>query len=281
MTPVALHHSAFQLHTETEEAHTHHVVLCVRSTNDVIAHFWVPDAPHSADIEWALIDDAMPPSDVLYLFCCLHFAADSSVHTMVFSRRDLPQMVCLPPPPVMVSIEHTLSLWSPPLRVRMLVEACILALPIWQAWKVHGELSYFDGVISMETVPEDLAEDSIAAVQTWLQDQDTGPLKQQNSEYQRLHWPMLEDEWTCPQNVYYSLFSAKNLLCAAISGDVADALTCIRQAVAARATDEIDTYLGPEFVGAFLQAWWRKVVAISMDQCPTSGVPTTDHSALS
>ena len=98
---------------------------------------------------------------------------------------------------------------------------------------------------------------------TWLADGDTTPLAGYMGEYRSLHWPMLEDEWTVPTNVYYSLFAPCNLAdCARNDGDLAAALVCIRQATAARATNGQDQFLGEPFRKAFFLGWWHACVRI-------------------
>jgi len=148
-------------------------------------------------------------------------------------------------------------------RIRLLVEACELAVPIWHDWAGSADLTYYDGIMSMDAVPQDLTEATIAAVKTWLEDGIEAPLEAQSSKYRQLHWPMLEDELVIPQNVYYSAFAACNLArCALGGGDLDLALVCMQQATAARATNASDAFLGEPFRRAFLLAWWRACLRV-------------------
>ena len=144
----------------------------------------------------------------------------------------------------------------------MLVEACELAVPVWGDWAKTGELAYFDGCF-MSAVSDTLAESTIAAVRRWLEAGDTAPLESKSREYRAQHWPMLEEEWAVPDNVYYSLFAPCNLArCALKGGDMELALVCIRQALAARATNHTDGFLGEPFRRAFLLEWWRRALGV-------------------
>jgi hypothetical protein len=175
----------------------------------------------------------------------------------------------VPHPPRIETSQALLGSVSVKTRVRLLVEACTIALPVWATWAKVGDLSYFNG-IGMSHVRHDLAEATIAAVTTWLDDGDPAPLSPLIGEYHGLHWPRLEDEWTCPENVYYSLFAPCNAAdCARSDGDLKLALVCIQQATAARATNGDDDFLGEPFRKAFLLAWWRACLRVL---CADEGV---------
>ena len=98
---------------------------------------------------------------------------------------------------------------------------------------------------------------------TWLEDGDPKPLTAWSGEYRSLHWPMLEDNWSVPPNVYYGLFAPCNLVdCALEDGSLTAALTCAQQATAARATNAQDQFLGEPFRKAFFLAWWRACLQV-------------------
>ena len=79
-----------------------------------------------------------------------------------------------------------------------------------------------------------------------------------------LFWPLLRRlVRLVPPNVYYALFAPCNLLDCALEGGSPDAaLTCLRQATAARATNAQDTFLGEPFRKAFFLAWWRACLRV-------------------
>jgi hypothetical protein len=227
------------------------------------------EPPPWGDLRITVKDDALALSDAIFLLSVLLLADH---HQDAFLQRSHPwrfvdgrseRRLELPHPPRIETAQAMLASVPVATRIRLLIEACQLAVPVWTAWADGGDRSYFDGVMAMGTVPHDLAEATIAAVTTWLDDGDPAPLQRWSSEYGSLHWPMLEDNWTVPQNVYYSLFAPYNLVdCALGGGSLEAALTCIRQATAARATNAQDHFLGETFRNAFFLAWWRACLRV-------------------
>lgn len=277
MVQVSLAPERFALQTSGAPGSSTSFTLLEVATETPLARFRTLQRPTSGpetqraqektNIEWEALTEHHPHSDLLYLFSMLYFVEAcgnrhlDTISAVSFHHKGGPQ-VSLPHPPQMKTVKALLSRWPLPLRVACLVEACELGVPIWTEWARSGELSYFDGVMSMASVNPRLAEDTIEAARRWLKDGEEEPLRGQLAAYRALHWPRLEDEWTCPENVYYSLYAPNNLAEAAIKGKASDALVCLQQAVAARATDGRDRFLGAPFVRAFLVEWWRRVVAL-------------------
>lgn len=224
-----------------------------------------PTHPHE-HIEYSVAEPGLPLSDAVFLISVLFFTehlGNQHLHSplrLTFVSPHRP--VTVAHPPRIETTEALLGGLSVPDRIAVLVAACEIAVPVWRDWAQAGELTYFDG-LGMSAVSSTLAQSTIAAVRGWLKDGDTGPLQAQSSEYRALHWPMIEDEWAVPQNVYYSLFAPCNLArCAIKGGDIELALVCIRQATAARATNRQDDFLGEPFRRAFLLEWWRAALGL-------------------
>lgn len=227
------------------------------------------EVPPWGDVTVTVVDEALALPDALFL---LSVVLLTEHHRDAFLHRAHPwayvdtrtqRRVELPHPPRIETSQALVGSVPVPARVRLLIEACELAVPIWTAWARVSDLTYFDGIMAMGSVPQQLAESTIAAVRTWLEDGDPAPLQRWSGEYRSLHWPMLEDNWTVPQNVYYALFAPCNLVdCVLEGGSVTAALTCIQQATAARATNARDTFLGEPFRKAFLLAWWRACLRV-------------------
>lgn len=207
--------------------------------------------------------------DALYLVSVLLFEGH---HGNAFLHRDHDWDVVdersgrhldVPHPPRIETVRALLGRRSAETRIRFLLEACALAVPVWTGWAASADLTYYDGIMSMDAVPQDLAEATLEAGRRWLDDGDPASLERAVSAYRALHWPMLEDELVLPPNVYYSAFAARNMAsCALSGGDLDDALTCVQQALAARATDAHDTFLGEPFRRAFLLQWWRACLGV-------------------
>lgn len=219
--------------------------------------------PPFGDLSFAVEDPQLPLPDALFLLSVLLLTEHHQdaflhrTHPWRFVDATTERVFRLPHPPRIETAQALLGSVSVTTRVRLLVEACQLALPIWTEWARGGDLTYFDGM-GLSAVRHDLAEATVAAVSCWLDDRDAAPLSALMGQYHGLHWPMLEDEWSCPQNVYYSLFAPCNAAdCARADGDLEAALVCIRQAAAARATNGADEFLGEPFRKAFFLAWWR------------------------
>lgn len=219
-----------------------------------------PEGHVHVDIE----DPAVTLPDAILLVAVLLFTehhADAHLHRphdWCFVHGSTARRYQVAHPPRIEAVQALLARLPVATRVRLLVEACELAVPIWRDWAETGDLTYFDGVMAMDAVPRDLAEATIAAVKQWLDDADPAPLEAFSGAYRRLHWPMLEDEWVIPHHVYYSLFAPCNLArCALAEGDLSLAQVCMQQATAARATNGADEFLGEPYRRAFLLAWWR------------------------
>jgi hypothetical protein len=227
------------------------------------------DAPPWGDVTWTAIDPALVPSDAMFLLSVLLLTERHQdaflhrAHPWGFVDATTQRRYDLPHPPRIETSQALVGSVPVPIRIRLLIEACQIAVPIWTEWAKDGGLSYFDGIMAMASVPHDLAEATIAAVRTWLEDGDPKPLEGWSGEYRSLHWPMLEDEWEVPPNVYYSLFAPCNLVqCALSGGSLSHALVCIQQAAAARCTNAQDTFLGEPFRKAFFLAWWRACLRV-------------------
>ena len=225
-------------------------------------------APPWGAVSFTVEDPALTVSDGLFLLSVLLLTEHHQdaflhhTHPWRFVDATTQRSFSLPHPPRIETSQALLGTVSVTTRVRLLVEACAIAVPVWTAWAKRGDLTYFSG-ISIEAVRHDLAEATIAAVTTWLDDGDPAPLSPLIGEYHGLHWPRLEDEWTCPENVYYSLFAPCNAAdCARSDGDLKLALVCIQQATAARATNGDDQFLGEPFRKAFFLAWWRACLRV-------------------
>ncbi len=220
-------------------------------------------------LELTRLDPALSFSDAVFLATtCLLTGRHHDVflhlpHLWRFVDHASGQQVDVPHPPRIETVWALLARLDLPTRIRVLVEACELAVPVWTRWAATANLRYFDGIMSMAMVDQDLAESTIAALWGWLADGDTTGLERRSGDYRALHWPMLEDEWTCPDNVYYSLFAPCNAARSALAdGDLDLAFTCLRQAAAARATSAADEFLGEPFRRAFLLAWWRACLRV-------------------
>ncbi len=250
--------------------------VSARADSRVVLRFSADAAPESAsgsaaggappwgDITVTVTDGSLALPDALFLLSVLLLTEQHQdaflhrAHPWGFVDAPTQRRFALPHPPRIETSQALLGSVPVPTRIRLLIEACELAVPIWTAWAKHGDRGYYDGVMAMGVVPHNLAEATIAAVRTWLDDGDPAPLTRWIGEYQSLHWPMLEDNWSVPPNVYYGLFAPRNLAdCALEGGNLATALTCIQQATAARATNAQDTFLGEPFRKAFFLAWWR------------------------
>lgn len=227
------------------------------------------EVPPWGDVTVTVTDEALGLPDALFLLTVLLLTEH---HRDAFLHRAHPWAYVdartrrrfeLPHPPRIETSQALLGSVPVPTRVRLLIEACELAVPVWTAWAKVGKLLYFDGIMAMSSVPQRLAESTIAAVRTWLEDGDPKPLTACSGEYRSLHWPMLEDNWSVPPNVYYGLFAPCNLVdCALEGGSLTAALTCIQQATAARATNAQDHFLGEPFRKAFFLAWWRACLQV-------------------
>lgn len=227
------------------------------------------DEPSWGDLTVTSTDEALAFSDAVFLLSVLLLTQhhrDAFLHRargwgFVDARTE--RRFEVPHPPRIETSQALVGSVPTATRIRLLIEACEIAVPIWTAWARIGKRTYFDGIAGMAVVPHDLAEGSIAAVRTWLEDGDPKPLQLRSGEYRALHWPMLEDNWEVPQNVYYSLFAPCNLVaCALADGSLPAALTCVQQATAARATNANDAFLGEPFRKAFLLAWWRACLRV-------------------
>lgn len=227
-----------------------------------------PSPPWGA-VSFTVADPELAVADAVFLLSVLLLTEH---HQDAFLHRSHPwryveastgRTLSLPHPPRIETAQALLGSVPVATRVRLLVEACTIAVPVWKDWAKSGRLTYFDGIMSMAAVRHDLAQATLEAVSGWLEDGDPAPLEAFIGEYRSLHWPMLEDEWTCPENVYYSLFAPCNAAeCARADGDLDLALVCIQQATAARATNEADDFLGEPFRKAFLLAWWRACLRV-------------------
>ncbi|MCA9576683.1 MAG: hypothetical protein R3B40_08845 [Polyangiales bacterium] len=222
-----------------------------------------------AHVSFTMVDDALSVPDALFLLSVLwltDYHADAFLHesrSFEFVDARSGQAIALPHPPRIETSQALLAALPLAARLRALLAACELAVPVWSAWARTGDLTYYDGIMSMASVPARLAESTLAAVARWLEDGIPEPLAEQLSAYRSLHWPMLEDNWSVPPNVYYSLFAPRNLAdCALEGGDLDAARVCLQQATAARATNALDEFLGEPFRKAFLLGWWRACVHI-------------------
>ncbi len=252
--------------------------IAARADRRVVLRF-SGESPPWGDLQVTVTDPALELADALFLVSVLLLTEhhqDRFLHRPQrwgFVDAHTQRRVELPHPPRIETAQALLGGLPVPTRIRLLVEACQIAVPVWTAWARSAELVYFDGVMSMAAVPQDLAEATIASVRTWLADGDPSPLARWRAEYRSLHWPMLEDEWEPPPNVYYSLFAPCNLVdCALDDGSLSAALVCIRQAAAARATDTEDNFLGEPARKAFFLAWWRACVRVLLAE-PPGGPP--------
>lgn len=227
------------------------------------------EAPPWGDVTVTVVDQALALPDALFLLTVLLLTEHHQdaflhrAHPWAYVDARTQRRFELPHPPRIETSQALLGSVPVPTRVRLLIEACELAVPVWTAWAKGADLTYFDGVMAMSSVPRKLAESTIAAVHTWLEDGDPKPLTAWSGEYRSLHWPMLEDNWSVPPNVYYGLFAPCNLVdCALEDGSLTAALTCVQQATAARATNAQDQFLGEPFRKAFFLAWWRACLQV-------------------
>lgn len=232
----------------------------------------------SGHVVFEIKDPAIAVSDAIFLVAVLLFTEhhkDAYLHRAqdwCFVHSSTQRRYEVAHPPRIETAQALLERLPVPTRIRLLVKACEIALPIWRDWATSGDLSYFDGIMAMDTVPQDLAEATIAAVKMWLEDGTPDVLKAQSAAYQRLHWPMVEGEWVVPQNVYYSAFASCNLArCALAAGDLELALVCMQQATAARSTNATDQFLGEPFRRAFMLQWWRACLSVLCPANPTEG----------
>jgi hypothetical protein len=235
-------------------------------------------APRWGEVSFTIEDPELAVEDALFLLSVLLLTEHHQdaflhrTHPWRFVDATTQRAFSVPHPPRIETSQALLGSVSVPTRIRLLVEACRIGVPVWTAWAKGGDLSYFDGIMAMAAVPQDLAEATVAAVTTWLDNGDPAPLAASVSEYRSLHWPMLEDEWSVPGNVYYSLFAPCNAAdCARSDGDLKLALVCVQQAAAARATNADDDFLGEPFRKAFFLAWWRACLRVL---CAGEGVVT-------
>ncbi|MFT5681207.1 MAG: hypothetical protein ACI8RZ_002113 [Myxococcota bacterium] len=225
-------------------------------------------APPWGDVSFTIEDPELSVADGLFLLSVLLLTEHHQdaflhhAHPWCFVDATTQRSFSVPHPPRIETAQALLGTVPVKTRVRLLIEACNIAVPVWTAWARHGDLGYFNGM-SIESVRHDLAEATITAVTDWLSDGNPAPLSPLIGHFHGLHWPMLEDEWTCPQNVYYSLFASCNAAdCARANGDLKLALVCIQQATAARATNGDDDFLGEPFRKAFFLAWWRACLRV-------------------
>jgi hypothetical protein len=126
-------------------------------------------------------DGSLALPDALFLLSVLLLTEH---HQDAFLHRTHPWMYVdaptqrrfeLPHPPRIETSQALLGSVPVPTRIRLLIEACELAVPVWTAWAKGADLTYFDGVMAMSSVPHKLAESTIAAVRTWLEDGDPKP----------------------------------------------------------------------------------------------------------
>jgi hypothetical protein len=283
---LALNPADYVLTLHDPQVATHHASgfsgeVATRADQSVVLRFSADAAPGSSptstvgepppwgDVTVTVTDGSLALSDALFLLSVLLLTEH---HQDAFLHRTHPWMYVdaptqrrfeLPHPPRIETSQALLGSVPVPTRIRLLIEACELAVPVWTAWAKGADLTYFDGVMAMSSVPRKLAESTIEAVRTWLEDGDPAPLQSWSGEYRSLHWPMLEDNLTIPENVYYGLFAPCNLVdCALEGGNLTAALTCIQQATAARATNAQDHFLGEPFRKAFFLAWWRACLRV-------------------
>lgn len=221
------------------------------------------------DVTVAATDETLAISDALFLLTVLLLTEHHGdtflhrTHRWGFVDARSQRRFELPHPPRIETSQALVGSVPVATRIQLLIEACEIAVPIWADWAKNGDRTYYDGIMAMSVVPHDLAQASIAAVRTWLEDGDPAPLQRWSGEYSSLHWPMLEDNLTIPQNVYYGLFAPCNLMdCALQGGSLPAALLCIQQATAARATNAQDTFLGEPYRKAFFLAWWRACLRV-------------------
>ena len=221
-------------------------------------------------------DPELALSDAVFLVAVLLFTDHHGneyldrPHDWAFVHRSTNRRFEVAHPPRIETVQALLARLPVTTRIRLLLEACEIAVPIWRDWAGSANLRYYDGIMAMDAVPQDLAEATISAVETWLEDAIGAPLEARSAAYRRLHWPMVEDELVIPQNVYYSAFAACNMArCALGDGDLALALVCVQQAAAARATNAKDEFLGEPFRRGFLLRWWRACLAVLCPAIPT------------
>ncbi|MBK6812000.1 MAG: hypothetical protein IPG81_24580 [Sandaracinaceae bacterium] len=203
------------------------------------------EAPPWGDVTVTVVDQALALPDALFLLTVLLLTEH---HQDAFLHRAHPwayvdartQRRFEPPHPPRIETSQALLGSVPvPTRVRLLIEACELAVPIWTAWaKVPTSPTSMASWRCRRCPGSSPSPPSPRCAR--LEDGDPKPLTAWSGEYRSLHWPMLEDNWSVPPNVHYGLFALQPGGLRARGRSLTAALTCVQQATAARATNAQD-----------------------------------------
>jgi hypothetical protein len=126
-------------------APTARVVLCCSSAGGAVTE----SASPWGGVSFSIKDPELPVADGLFLLSVLLLTEHHQdaflhrAHPWCFVESATQRRFSVPHPPRIETSQALLGTVSVKTRVRLLIEACNIAVPVWTAWAEHGDLSFF------------------------------------------------------------------------------------------------------------------------------------------